>query len=138
MTEKELKKLTRAELLEMLIAQSKKLSRTETELAAAQEKLKRREIAISESGTVAEAALKLSGIFDDADRAVAQYRESVLENQKKAEDIINAARVKAAVILKMARAQGRYIVESSEKEAKERVKALYGRLAKSAEQKENN
>ncbi len=138
MTEKELKKLTRAELLEMLIAQSKKLSRTETELAAAQEELKRREIAISESGTVAEAALKLSGIFDDADRAVAQYRESVLENQKKAEDIINAARVKAAVILKMARAQGRYIVESSEKEAKERVKALYGRLAKSAEQKENN
>ncbi len=138
MTEKELKKLTRAELLEMLIAQSKKLSRTEQELAAAQEELKRREIAISESGTVAEAALKLSGIFDDADRAVAQYRESVLENQKKAEDIINAARVKAAVILKMARAQGRYIIESSEKEAKERVKALYGRLAKSAEQEENN
>lgn len=138
MTEKELKKLTRAELLEMLIAQSKKLSRTETELAAAREELKRREIAISESGTVAEAALKLSGIFDDADRAVAQYRESVLENQKKAEDIINAAKVKAAVILKMAKAQGRYIVESSEKEAKERVKALYERLAKPAVQEENN
>lgn len=138
MTEKELKKLTRAELLEMLIAQSKKLSRTETELAEARDELKRREIAISESGTVAEAALKLSGIFDDADRAVAQYRESVLENQKKAEDIINAAKVKAAVILKMARAQGRYIVESSEKEAKERVKALYGRLAKPAVQEEND
>ena len=59
MTEKELKKLNRAELLEMLIAQSKKLARTEEELTAAQRELERREIAISASGTLAEAALKL-------------------------------------------------------------------------------
>ena len=46
MTDKELKKLSRAELLEMLIAQSKKLSRVEEELAKAKEKLEKREIAL--------------------------------------------------------------------------------------------
>ena len=38
MTEKELRKLNRAELLEMLIAQSKRLSRVEEELPAAQKR----------------------------------------------------------------------------------------------------
>ena len=45
-TEKELRKLNRAELLEMLIAQSKKLNRVEEELLAAQKELERRKIAM--------------------------------------------------------------------------------------------
>ena len=50
MTEKELRKLSRAELLEMLIAQSKRLGRVEEELSAAQKELERRKIAITTSG----------------------------------------------------------------------------------------
>ena len=50
MTEKELRKLNRTELLEMLIAQSKRLSRVEEELSAAQKELERRKIAITTSG----------------------------------------------------------------------------------------
>ena len=72
MTEKELRKLNRTELLEMLIAQSKRLSRVEEELSAAQKELERRKIAITTSGSLAEAALKLNGIFE----AAAQYLDS--------------------------------------------------------------
>ena len=83
MTEKELKKLNRYELLEMLIAQSKKVSRLEKELEEARAELERREIAIDSSGSMAEAALKLNGIFEDADRAAQQYMDSVKTSAKK-------------------------------------------------------
>lgn len=77
MTEKELRKLNRSELLEMLIAQSKKLMRVEKELESAKKQLEQREIAISDSGTLAEAALKLSGIFESADIAAKLYLDSI-------------------------------------------------------------
>lgn len=83
-TEKELRKLNRAELLEMLIAQSKKLSRVEDELSAAQKELERRKIAITTSGSLAEAALKLNGIFEAADQAAAQYLDSLREQESNA------------------------------------------------------
>ena len=81
-TEKELRKLNRAELLEMLIAQSKRLSRVEEELSVAQKELERRKIAITTSGSLAEAALKLNGIFEAADQAAAQYLDSLREDRK--------------------------------------------------------
>ena len=60
MTEKELRKLNRYELLEMMVAQAKKMERLERELAEANEKLKERELIMTSSGTMAEAALRLS------------------------------------------------------------------------------
>ena len=87
-TEKELRKLNRAELLEMLIAQSKKLNRVEEELSAAQKELERRKIAITTSGSLAEAALKLNGIFEAADQAAAQYLDSLREQESNAERIL--------------------------------------------------
>ncbi len=121
MTEKELKKLNRAELLEMLIAQSKKLTRTEEELAAAQRELKRREIAISASGTLAEAALKLSGIFESADQAAKQYLESLRERETQAEDIIADAQVKADDIIRAAEEQRQVILFEAAEEARQRL-----------------
>ena len=90
-TEKELRKLNRTELLEMLIAQSKRLSRVEEELSAAQKELERRKIAITTSGSLAEAALKLNGIFEAADQAAAQYLDSLREQESNAEHIIAEA-----------------------------------------------
>ena len=77
MTDKELKKLSRAELLEMLLAQSKEKQRLEEELAEARKKLEDREIRIAESGSLAEAALKLNGVFEAAQAAADQYLENI-------------------------------------------------------------
>ena len=63
LTEKELKKLNRYELLELLVAQGKKLDRLQAELDEANAELERRKIAVDSSGSMAEAALKLNGIF---------------------------------------------------------------------------
>lgn len=80
MTEKELRRLSRAELLEMLLAQTEENRQLKKELQEAEEALENRRIAIEESGTMAEAALRLNGVFEAADRAVQQY----LENKERA------------------------------------------------------
>ena len=120
-TEKELRKLSRAELLEMLIAQSKKLSRVEEELSAAQKELERRKIAITTSGSLAEAALKLNGIFEAADQAAAQYLDSLREQESNAEHIIAEAEAKAHEIINAAEVQRKAILADAYREAKRRL-----------------
>lgn len=77
MTEKELKHLSRAELLELLLAQTEENEKLKQQLEQAQKQLADRRILIEESGTMAEAALKLNGVFDAVDKAVRQYLENV-------------------------------------------------------------
>ena len=72
-----LKKLSRAELLEMLITEEKRIDQLEKELEEAREALKDRAIKIENAGSIAEAALKLSGIFEAAQAAVDQYVENI-------------------------------------------------------------
>ena len=77
MTDKELKKLTRAELLEMLLIQSKEKRLLEEKLQEAEKKLEEREIMVAEAGSIAEAALKLNGVFEAVQQAADQYLENV-------------------------------------------------------------
>ena len=120
MTEKELRKLNRTELLEMLIAQSKRFSRVE-ELSAAQKELERRKIAITTSGSLAEAALKLNGIFEAADQAAAQYLDSLREQESNAERIIAEAEAKAHEIINAAEVQRQAILADADREARRRI-----------------
>ncbi len=77
MTGKEMKKLRRDELLQMLIEQTQKGDALEEELALAQAKLEEREIILQKAGTMAEAALRLNAVFQAADEAAAQYLENI-------------------------------------------------------------
>lgn len=77
MTDKELKRLSRGELLEMLIQQSKELELLRKQLDAAQTALQNREIAITNAGSIAEAALQLNGVFTAAQDACQQYMENI-------------------------------------------------------------
>lgn len=77
MTEKELRKLNRAELLELLIWQIRENEAQQTELEDLRARLQRRELAMQEAGSIAEAALRLQGVFEAAQAAADQYLESV-------------------------------------------------------------
>ena len=77
MTEKELKRLSRADLLEMLIDQSREMEMLRQRLEAAEAALARREIIIGSAGSIAEASLKLNGIFEAAQAACEQYIDNV-------------------------------------------------------------
>ena len=73
MTERELKRLGRTELLRLLVAQMKKNAELEAQLAEARETLRQREITASKCGSLAEAALALNRMFEQADQVVADY-----------------------------------------------------------------
>ena len=77
MTDKELQRLRRSELLEILLAQQKQIDSLKKELAEAKEQLAERKIIMARSGSIAEAALKLNGIFEAAQKAADQYLYSI-------------------------------------------------------------
>ena len=77
MTDNDLKKLSRAELLELLLDAAKENDRLRDEIESLKAQLNDRQIAIAESGTLAEAALKLSGIFTAADEAAKLYLDAL-------------------------------------------------------------
>ena len=93
MTEKELRKLNRYELLEMLLAQGKKLERLERELA--------------------EAAMRLNRVFEAADSAAKEYLSNM---ELIANSLLDDARRKAAHIIKDAEQQARIYSEHLEEQ----------------------
>lgn len=77
MTEKEIKKLSRTDLLRMLIDQSEEMEKLKSELEKAQTELKEKEIKITQAGSIAEAAIAINGVFEAAQAASMQYVENV-------------------------------------------------------------
>ena len=76
MTDKELRRLSRAELLEMLLAQVEENERLKARLEEAERALEDRRLAVSRAGSLAEASLQLNDVFAAADRAARQYVEN--------------------------------------------------------------
>ena len=62
MTDKELRRLSRLQLLEMLVAQGEENQRLKGELAAAQAALADRKLVLDQAGSIAEAALRLENV----------------------------------------------------------------------------
>lgn len=77
MTDKELRRMSRSELLEMLIEQMEENERLKQSLAQVQAELLDRRITIDRTGSIAEAALALNGVFEAADKAARQYLENI-------------------------------------------------------------
>ena len=73
MEKQDLKKIKRKDLLELLLAQTNRIRELEEENIKLQNELNNRKIKIDESGTLAEAALKLNNLFEDAETAIDDY-----------------------------------------------------------------
>lgn len=85
MTDKEVQKLRRAELLEILVALSEENERLKKEVEDLKAQLADRQISIENVGSIAEASLQLNGVFEAAQAAAQQYIENVRylnENQE--------------------------------------------------------
>ena len=110
MTEKELKKLNRYQLLEMLIIQTERADALQKELDQVQEKLDSRDVQMTVVGSIAEASMQLSGVFEAAQNAADIYMNAVKERaaaieaeaEQKAQAIVEEAKRKACRILESA------------------------------------
>ena len=89
--DKEYKRLSRKELLELLIEESEKSEELERQLQVACDELASKDLKIQESGSIAEAALALNGVFEAAQAACAQYLENI-KRQNAIQDKQNAER----------------------------------------------
>ena len=77
MTEQELRKMGRSDLVELLLILSRENAQLRGELEEAQAKLAERTIRMENVGSLAEASLALSGIFETAQAAADQYLENI-------------------------------------------------------------
>lgn len=85
MTDKELKRMSRAELLELLIEQMEENERLRQQLSKVNAELADRRITIERAGSIAKASLELNKVFEAADQAARQYVESV---RRMADDMV--------------------------------------------------
>lgn len=109
MTSRELRRLGRRDLLELLIRQEQQNEKLRARVSELEELLSDRSIAIENCGTMAEAAMVLNSVFESADKAAAQYLESIkgcAEQQESAFDRIVAE----------AERRAEAIIDSAEKE----------------------
>lgn len=103
MTAKELKRLRRSDLLEMLLTLRKENEQLRQQLDHARKQLENRSIEIENSGSLAEASLRLSGVFEAAQAACEQYAENMRqrmeqqerETKKKCEEMLLRAKEQA-------------------------------------------
>lgn len=87
---KELKKLNRKDLLEIVLEQIKRIEKLENENENLNRKLESKTISIKESGSIAEASLKISNIFKSIEEAKEIYMENIKDlARKEANDIRN-------------------------------------------------
>ena len=119
MKEKELSKLSRIELLEMLIEQSKEVERLNIELEKAKQELENREIVLNEAGSIAEASLQLSGIFEAAQKAANQYLDNVKSmNQKSSSQIKEESILEAKELIRCTKEECKELKEETLRQCK--------------------
>ena len=77
MTDNELKKLTRSQLLELILDLTAENESLKQQLFDVQNQLEQRKIMLSNAGSIAEASLQLHQIFDTAQSAADLYLENI-------------------------------------------------------------
>lgn len=108
LTEKELKKLNRYQLLEMLIIQTERADQLQRKLEEAENLMNNQDIQLSVLGSIAEASLQLSGVFEAAQSAADRY---LAEARRHAAEIEEEARLKAAYMIADAEKKSRNLLK---------------------------
>lgn len=120
MTDKEFRKLNRAELIEIIYQLQLKQNELEKTNQQLKEEMDNVNIRISQSGSIAEAALSINGVFEAAQKAADQYLEGVYASKSdldaQYDKIIKDAEQKADEIIKSAEAERTKIMEQTERD----------------------
>lgn len=107
MAEKELRRMNRTELIEIIYAlqQNEKNLRDENE--DLRQQLEDKILRMENAGSIAEAALSLNHIFEDAQQSAQQYLDSIQAANQEAEQALERARQEADEIIAAAYEQTR-------------------------------
>lgn len=122
--EQDLKKLNRRELLELLLRQSTEIQALQDKLRKTEAALADRRLQLDQAGSIAEASLQLSGIFEAAQEACRQYTENIEQLSHRQEEVCarmdRESRERAAAIVAEAEARSAQL----EQDAQQRCQAM--------------
>lgn len=113
MMKRDLQKLKRNELAELLQKETMRADEAERKLAEMERKLESKSIAMEEAGSIAEAAIGINGVFAAAEAAAAQYLNNIKELDSRQWKV-------CAEIEEEAREQARQMLEETEKKCRAR------------------
>ena len=111
MTDKEFKRLRRADLIEIIYRLQENEENYKKAIARMARQLEDKKIRLAKAGSIAEAALSLSGVLDAAQDAADRYLEEIRDMHAAAEAELADARKEAAGILEKARRQAAAITK---------------------------
>lgn len=125
MTERELRNLSRSDLLELLIHQSKQVQILQDKLTQAQAALESRQITINQAGSIADAALQLNGVFEAAQAASQQYMDNIKQLSDRQASVCaqleEESREKAEQYLAKARKNASFLEDETKKKCAEMI-----------------
>lgn len=117
MTEKELRKLNRYQLLDILIMQTERADELQQKLDTLMKEKEEQTIQINNLGSVAEAAMHINQVFESVQQAADMY---LAEATERAETLERETRERAETLERETREQA----ETLEREARERAEAM--------------
>ena len=151
MTERELRRLSRTDLLELLVAQRRENEQLRCILDQTQAQLADRTIHINNAGSIAEASLQLSGIFNAAQDSCQYYLDNIRllserqsqvcqqmeqETKEKCDRMVAEAELKAQQCWENCSVKIKQLVDSFE--GLQQVMDLYSSLQKKSTQPETH
>lgn len=138
MTDKELQKLKRPELLEIMLGLQNELDKEREENEVLRSKISEKNIALEKSGSIAEAALEINGVFDAAQKAAdvyldnvkkmhndeeKHYNEAIAKANAEAESILISAKKEAATIKTKTDIECRTKIKNTEEECSAKIRS---------------
>lgn len=88
MKKENFRKLKRIELYEIMLAQSQEIDQLKKELTETKEELANQKINLEKAGSIAEASLRLTNVFEEAQKAADLYLKNVQTSKGEVENDI--------------------------------------------------
>ena len=129
MAEHELRRLSRAELIEIIYELQKQNEQNTAQIAALQARLDDRTLRIAESGSLAEAAVRVNGVLEAAQAAADQYLASLRAANADTGEKMAAAEQQRDEILLQANQRADELIRKAEQEAQRIVDDANARAA---------
>ena len=120
--------LSKNEMMMVMHDQEQEIEKLRAEVAELQAKLDGYEIKVSESGSLAEASVKISGLFEAAQATVSTYVENMKKRDARSEEILADVEKQAEQIISEAEEAARKRLAAADAEVDEKWAVIESRL----------
>lgn len=137
MTDKEIRRLGRTELVSMLQTQAEENKELRQRLEQAQAQLDCREIPLDKAGTLAEAASQIGAIFESAQNDAAEYLENIKRFDEQSESICRQMEAEASEKAEQIRAEADSYSESTRAQADQYLRQVTEKVQRLLKEQES-